>query len=93
MTELTNKKLKILPEVHSQEVGGETVLLDLQSESYFGLDEVGTRVWQLLQDSRDMEFIFKTILNEYDVEEEQLRKDLEDLVEKLVDAGLISIED
>ena len=40
-----------------------------------------------------MEFIFKTILNEYDVEEEQLRKDLEDLVEKLVDAGLISIED
>ena len=92
MTELTNKKLKISPEVHSQEVGSETVLLDLQSESYFGLDEVGTRVWQLLQESGDMESIFETILEEYDVEKEQLRKDLDDLVNKLVEAGLVSIE-
>ena len=93
MTELTKIKLKISPEVHSQEVGGETVLLDLQSESYFGLDEVGTRIWQLLQQNGDLQSIFETILDEYDVEEEQLRRDLEELVEKLLEAGLVSIED
>jgi len=93
MTELPNIKLKISPEVHSQEVGGETVLLDLQSESYFGLDEVGTRIWQLLQQNGEVQSIFETILDEYDVEEEQLRRDLEELVEKLLEAGLVSIED
>ena len=93
MTELSKIKLKISPDVHSQEVDGETVLLDLNSESYFGLDEVGTRIWQLLQESGDVKSIFETILDEYDVEEEQLQKDLEELVEKLVDTGLVKIED
>ena len=92
MTELTKIKLKISPEVHSQEVGGETVLLDLNSESYFGLDEVGTRIWQLLQEKRDMGSIFETILGEYDVEAEQLSKDLDELVQKLVEAGLVERE-
>lgn len=93
MTEFTKLKLKISPEVHSQEVGGETVLLDLQSESYFGLDEVGTRIWQLLQVNGDMVSIFNTILNEYDVDEEKLRQDLDDLIQKLLEEGLVSIED
>jgi len=93
MTEFTKLKLKISPDVHSQEVGGETVLLDLQSESYFGLDEVGTRVWQLLRENEDMQSVYEAILTEYDVEEVQLRKDLEELMEKLVEAGLVSIED
>ena len=39
-------KIQISPDVLSQEVNGETVLLDLEGESYFGLNEVGTRVWQ-----------------------------------------------
>ena len=85
-------KIKISPKVHSQEVGDETILLDLQSESYFGLDEIGTRVWQLIQENGDMDCIIETILSEYDVEAGQLQNDLGDLVEKLAAAGLVSIE-
>ena len=40
-----NQTVTLSPEVISQEVSGETVLLDLESENYFGLDEVGTRIW------------------------------------------------
>ena len=39
----------ISDEVLSQEINGETVLLDLESESYFGLNEIGTRIWQVLE--------------------------------------------
>lgn len=91
MNDVTKLKLRISPDVHSQEVGGETVLLDLKTESYFGLDEVGTRIWQLLQENGDMVPIMETILEEYDVEEKQLCKDLDELVHKLVEAGLVSI--
>ena len=81
-----------MPDVLSQEVSGETVLLDLNGESYFGLDEVGTRIWQLLQNHIDAQKIHATLLQEYDVSSEQLQRDMDELITKLADAGLIEIE-
>lgn len=85
------QKVTISPEVLSQEVDEETVLLDLKSESYFGLDEVGTRIWQLLNDGSNLQAVLNTLLAEYDVDEKQLEKDLQDHIEQLVEAGLISL--
>ena len=83
------QKVTISEEALSQEVNGETVILDLKSESYFGLDEVGTRIWQLLQEHGDIQKSFDIMLEEYDVEEEQLENDMTELVEKLEEAGLV----
>lgn len=85
---LKTQKLTISEEALSQEVNGETVILDLQSESYFGLDEVGTRIWQLLQEEKDLQKVYNTLLQEYDVEAEQLEQDLIELIDKLIEAGL-----
>lgn len=86
------QKVTISPEVLSQEVDGETVLLDLQSESYFGLDDVGSRIWQLLQENSTLQAVFDTLLDEYEVDEQQLAEDLRQHLAKLVDAKLISLE-
>jgi len=83
--------IKISSEVLTQEVGGETVILDLKSESYFGLDEVGTRIWQLLQEQKDIQTITATMLNEYDVEEKQLEKDIQNLLTQLNKAGIVTL--
>ena len=85
---LETQKITISNEALSQEVNGETVILDLQSESYFGLDEVGTRIWQLLQEEKDLQKVFDALLQEYDVGAEQLEQDLIELVNKLIEAGL-----
>jgi len=77
----------------SQEVSGETVLLDLKGECYFGLDEVGTRIWQLIQEHGDLKKIHEIMLDEYNVDGEKLQRDLDDLVTKLVDAGLANLEE
>ena len=87
-----NSEIIIPQEVMSQEVSGETVLLDLQSESYFGLDEVGTRIWQLLQEHGDLQFVFEIMQQEYDVEPDKLKADLDELIEKLRKSGLITLE-
>ena len=84
------KTIEISSEVLTQEVGGETVILDLNSEGYFGLDEIGTRIWQLIQDHKDLQTTTSTMLDEYNVEEKQLEKDIQTLLAKLNDAGLIS---
>jgi len=91
MMKILTQSIKVLPDVLSQEVSGETVLLDLNSENYFGLNDVGTRIWQLIQEDGDLQKVYDTMLDEYDVDKKQLGKDMEELVAKLVDAGLIEI--
>ncbi len=86
-----NQNLTISKDLLSQEISGETVLLDLNSESYFGLDEVGTRIWQLLQEHGNVQKIYDTLLEEYDVDAQLLKKDLEEIITKLNETGLITL--
>ena len=79
------------PDVLSQEVAGETVLLDLNSEHYFGLDAVGTRIWQLIQQGLSLRAIVDTMLAEYEVDEAQLIGDLEALLSHAREHGLLSL--
>jgi cell division septum initiation protein DivIVA len=75
------------------QVGGESVILNLKSEHYFGLDEMGTEMWAAITNSESIQTAYEKLLNEYNVEPEQLRRDLEDLLEKLVAHGLVEISD
>lgn len=88
-----NQTVRFSEQVISQEVAGETVLLDLQSECYFGLDAVGTRIWQLIRDDGKLQTIYSTLLKEYEVEEAQLLADLDALLTEASDRGLITLQD
>jgi hypothetical protein len=87
---LETQKITISEQALSQEVNGETVILDLKSESYFGLDEVGTRIWQLLQERGDVQKTFDTMLEEFDVDTDTLASDMKNLIDDLTEKGLIS---
>lgn len=67
----------------------ESVILNLESERYFGLDNVGTRFLTVLTSSDSIEAAYETLRQEYDVDPQALRADLGELVEKLVDQGLL----
>jgi len=84
--------IALSPDVISQEVSGETVLLDLESEAYFGLDEVGTRIWQLIKETNDLNTIYNTLLSEYDVTGERLQADLDTLFTEIEGLGLITLK-
>jgi len=79
------------PEVLVQEVSGEAVLLDLASETYFGLDEVGARIWQLLREHNSLQAVYDAMLGEYDVEPARLEEDLRTHLAQLADAGLVTL--
>lgn len=88
-----DQTISVSPTVISQEVAGETVLLDLESECYFGLDAVGTRIWQLIGEHGDLRRIFSTLLEEYEVEEAQLLEDLKALITDARGRGLVTLQD
>ena len=87
-----NQSISLSPDVISQEASGETVLLDLQTENYFGLDEVGTRIWQLIKETDDLKAIFNTLLDEYEVSEDRLQNDMGVLLGEISELGLIRLQ-
>ncbi len=88
-----NKKVIFIETVFAQEVDDEMVLLDMNSENYFGLDEVGTSIWQAMQEKETLKEVFEVLLEQYEVEPEMLQKDLLDFVDKLLESGLIEVEE
>ncbi|HVL67908.1 MAG TPA: PqqD family protein [Vicinamibacterales bacterium] len=74
------------------EIDGETVLLQLEAGMYYGLDAVGTRLWQLMVQHASLRTVFETALAEFDVSPEQLERDLLDLVEQLEARGLLALD-
>jgi ornithine carbamoyltransferase len=87
-----NQKVTFADTVFAQEVDGEMVLLDMNSENYFGLDAVGTDIWQAMQVIGTLQDVLETLLVQYEVEEDVLRKDLLAFVEKLQESGLVQVE-
>jgi len=81
--------MKLSPRVLYQEIAGESVLLDLASEQYFGLNAVGTRVWRCLESGLDLESIIRAVESEFAVDSATARADIQALLRQLLEAGLI----
>ena len=65
------------------------VLLNLQTKRYFSLNETGTRIWELVQQTADEETIVATMLREYEVDETMARTEVRRILDELIDAQLI----
>lgn len=69
----------------------EMVLLDLASENYFGLNDVATAMWHELTNSDTIGVAYESLLEQYDVEPETLRADLESLLRQLVESRIVEL--
>ena len=83
--------VEISPSVIYRDVSGEVVLLNLHSGVYYGLDPVGSRMWQLLMEQRPLDDVCSVMLEEYDVAADVLRADLSRLVDELSSKGLVTV--
>jgi hypothetical protein len=86
-----DSKVRVPDDVLVSQLDGESVLLNLQSESYHGLNEVGTRFWELLTASESIRSAYEALLAEYAVDPETLRGDLIELVGALQEKGLVEL--
>lgn len=86
-------RISVPSEVMISTVGDESVILNLNSERYFGLDAVGTRMWAALTDADTLQAAYEELLREYDVDADVLRHDLINLVTTLKEHGLVEVSD
>ena len=75
----------------SCDLQGEAAILNLQNGVYYGLDPVGARVWNLIQQSKTFAEVRQAVLQEYEVEPDRLDSDLRELLDQLKEQGLIEI--
>ena len=82
---------RIPDEVVFRELDGEAVILNLETGIYFGLDAVGTRIWQLIEARQPLRAVLDTLIIEYEAPPDRIQGDLLAFVERLTGKGLLSV--
>lgn len=85
-------RLRIAGNVVFRDLAGESVLLNLDTGTYFGLDAIGTRLWHLVAEHGSTELAVDTLLAEYDVEAPRLQKDVDALIGQLLTKKLLTTD-
>ena len=83
-------QLTIPPQVMSRLVGDETVLLDLASGIYFGVDGVAKRIWESISEGQSLKQAAAVVVSEFEVDEAQAQADVLDFASDLVERGLLT---
>ena len=73
------------------DMGGEVVILDLKSGTYYGLDAVGARVWTLIEQPAPLAAIRETIMSEYEVDAETCDRDIRAFLDRMQAVGLVAV--
>lgn len=77
-----------------REMGGELVLLQLESGYYFGLNQVGTMVWKLLEPGKvPLSELCDAVVNEFDAPRAEIKNDIKALLQSLEEEGLVRCEE
>jgi Coenzyme PQQ synthesis protein D (PqqD) len=77
----------------SANVEDEAVILDLQAGVYYGLNPVGVRVWELVQEPRTVAEVCDAIVSEYDVERDRCERDVVEVLRMMAESGLVRVSD
>lgn len=83
---ITNKN------VVSCDLDGDMAILNMDDGLFYRLNPLGKRIWELIQGSQTVKFVLETLLDEYDIGEDQCKNDLLDLLQNLIKKGLIVLE-
>lgn len=84
-------QVRLAKDVLMQKVGDDAILLNLNTENYFTLDEVGTRMINTLQESDSVKQAIQKLIEIYEVDETKLTSDAIRLVEECEQHGLLQV--
>jgi hypothetical protein len=76
----------------SANLGSESVVLELQAGTYFGVNDVGTAIWNVLQQPCRVTDVIAHIVNNYEVSADQAEAEILGFLQQLVDKGLALVE-
>ena len=85
-------RIVVVDGVMARQVGEQTVILDLASGTYFGLDTVGTFAWRLIEQGKSFDEICAGVFEAFEAPREEIERDLGELVDRLWEKKLIRLQ-
>jgi hypothetical protein len=70
---------------------GEIVMMSVEHGEYFGLDEIGTRIWEFLEKPVIVEELITSLTNEFEVERQECEHDTLEFLEELLSKELVQL--
>lgn len=86
-----NLKINQQKEILYQNIEDEIIILNMKDENYMGLDQVGARMWNILLSSNTIQDAYDQLLEEYKVEPDTLKKDLNNFINELIKNDLVTV--
>ena len=80
-------------EVFASEIDDEVVMMHIKTGKYYGLDDIGSRIWELMENKIQVKTIIEQLLKEYNVDEQECEKDVLELLEQLESNNLIEVQE
>ena len=90
---MNDRTYRIRPGIEAKSLSGEMVIVDLGSGTYFGLNAVGSRIWELIGEGRSLSAICAQLVAEFDVTDAVARRDALDLIGKLLANQLVDVDE
>ena len=87
----TDSYIKRNKEVFASVIDEEVVMMNVNSGKYYGMDTVGSRIWKLIAEEIQVKDVIKKLMEEYDVSEEQCKKDVLEFLNELYENKLVEI--
>lgn len=78
-------------EILFADMAGDTVMMGIEQGEYYGLNAIGTRIWQLLDHDRSVQEICTILRSEYDVSDPQCRDDVRRFLQELHEHHVIEV--
>lgn len=85
--------VKVSDGLLAEHLGEELAILNSESGLYFGLNAVGAKIWELLQEARSLEAVSTVVASEFEVEPARCQADVQALVRQMLDAKLVQVVD
>ena len=85
--------VKRADDVMAANVDDELVMLRMESNGYFGLDAIGRRIWEMLEEPRTVASICSTLLDEYDVDAAACEADVLYFLAELEKHGVVATQE
>lgn len=79
------------PSLTTAELDGQVVMLNVDTSRYYGLNTVGTRIWELLAQPQTIAQLCRTLQTEFDVSPEQCEREVMALAQKMLDENLVQL--
>jgi hypothetical protein len=89
----TDSIVVVTDDVVSCDLDGEAAILNIKDGVYYGLDPIGAKIWNLIQKPILLDNVLQVIMDEYDVDKDRCKNDILELIEKLLENGLVKINE